>query len=48
VTGSEVGVQSILDVIEEDNWLWEPGENIVVPLGRPRRSPADEAQDRDR
>lgn len=28
-------MQSILEVIEEDNWLWEPGEHIVVPLGRP-------------
>jgi Uma2 family endonuclease len=28
-------VQSILEIIEDDNWLWEPGENIVVPLGRP-------------
>jgi Uma2 family endonuclease len=26
---------SVLEVIEDDNWLWEPGEIKVVPLGRP-------------
>jgi Uma2 family endonuclease len=26
---------SVLEVIEDDNWLWEPGEIIAVPLGRP-------------
>jgi hypothetical protein len=25
----------VLEVIEGDNWLWEPGEIKVVPLGRP-------------
>jgi Uma2 family endonuclease len=28
---------SVLQVIEDDNWLWEPGEIKVVPLGRPAR-----------
>ncbi|HYW14203.1 MAG TPA: hypothetical protein VE871_19715 [Longimicrobium sp.] len=26
---------TVLEVIEADNWLWEPGEIKVVPLGRP-------------
>lgn len=26
---------TVLEVIEDDNWLWEPGEIKVVPLGRP-------------
>lgn len=26
---------TVLEVIEDDNWLWEPGEIIVVPLGLP-------------
>lgn len=26
---------SVLEVIEDDNWLWEPGEIIAIPLGRP-------------
>ena len=26
---------SVLEVIEDDNWLWEPGEIKVVPLRRP-------------
>jgi len=26
---------SVLEVIEDDNWLWEAGEIITVPLGRP-------------
>jgi Uma2 family endonuclease len=26
---------TVLEVIEQDNWLWEPGEIIAVPLGRP-------------
>jgi hypothetical protein len=26
---------TLLEVIEDDNWLWEPGEIKVVPLGRP-------------
>lgn len=26
---------SVLEVIEDDNWLWEPGEIKVVPLDRP-------------
>jgi Uma2 family endonuclease len=26
---------SVLEVIEDDNWLWEPGEIKCVPLGRP-------------
>lgn len=25
---------SVLEVIEDDNWLWEPGQIIAVPLGR--------------
>ena len=25
----------VVEAIEEGNWLWEPGEIIVVPLGRP-------------
>ena len=29
------GEVSVLEVIEDDNWLWEPGEIKVVPLGRP-------------
>jgi Uma2 family endonuclease len=37
VPSPQVRVQSILEVIEDDNWLWEPGEHIVVPLGRPAR-----------
>jgi Uma2 family endonuclease len=28
-------VPTVLEVIEDDNWLWEPGEIIAVPLGRP-------------
>jgi Uma2 family endonuclease len=28
-------VPTALEVIEDDNWLWEPGEIIAVPLGRP-------------
>jgi hypothetical protein len=26
---------TVLEVIEDDNWLWEPGEIKFVPLGRP-------------
>lgn len=26
---------TVLEVIEDDSWLWEPGEIKVVPLGRP-------------
>ena len=26
---------SVMEVIEDDNWLWEPGEIIALPLGRP-------------
>jgi len=26
---------TVLEVIEDDYWLWEPGEIKVVPLGRP-------------
>jgi Uma2 family endonuclease len=31
----DAGDVSVLEVIEDDNWLWEPGEIKVVPLGRP-------------
>lgn len=31
----DTGEVSVLEVIEADNWLWEPGEIKVVPLGRP-------------
>lgn len=31
----EPDVPTVLEVIEDDNWLWEPGEIIAVPLGRP-------------
>lgn len=26
---------TVIEAIERDNWLWEPGEIIVLPLGRP-------------
>lgn len=26
---------TVLEVIEDNNWLWEAGEIIVLPLGRP-------------
>ena len=32
---SQRPVSTVLEVIEDDNWLWEPGEIKVVPLGRP-------------
>ncbi|WP_420129887.1 Uma2 family endonuclease [Longimicrobium sp.] len=31
----DTGEVSVLEVIEDDNWLWEPGEIKVVPHGRP-------------
>jgi Uma2 family endonuclease len=35
VRDAEAPPPTVLEVIEDDNWLWEPGEIKVVPLGRP-------------
>jgi Uma2 family endonuclease len=35
VSDAEDPPPTVLEVIEGDNWLWEPGEIKVVPLGRP-------------
>lgn len=31
----EPAVPSVLEVTQDDSWLWKPGEIIAVPLGRP-------------